>query len=83
MRASTAGSDAGGLKTTSPAPARGCASRRIKTGVRLQTVVGTQRGIDELVIADGVARPIADAECKGTERAEWSQDGRACSAPPT
>ena len=46
-----------------------------QTGVRLQTVVGTQRGIDELVIADGVARPIVDAECKGTERAEWSQDG--------
>ncbi len=45
------------------------------TGVRLQTVVGTVRGLDELVISDGVARPIVDAECKGTERAEWSQDG--------
>ena len=44
-------------------------------GVRLQTLVGTHRGIDELVIADGVARPIVDAECKGTERAEWSNDG--------
>ena len=43
--------------------------------MRLQTVVGTQRGLDELVIADGVARPIVDSECKGTERAEWSQDG--------
>jgi hypothetical protein len=46
-----------------------------QTGVRLQTIVGTQRGLDELLIADGVARPIADSECKGTERAEWSQDG--------
>lgn len=44
-------------------------------GVRLQTVAGSQRGIDELVIADGVARPIVDAQCKGTERAEWSNDG--------
>lgn len=44
-------------------------------GVRLQTVVGTQRGIDELVIPDGAARPIVDSECKGTERAEWSNDG--------
>ncbi len=44
-------------------------------GVRLQTVIGTQRGTDELVIADGVSRPIVDAECKGTERAEWSNDG--------
>ncbi len=44
-------------------------------GVRLQTLVGTHRGIDELVIADGVSRPIVDSDCKGTERAEWSNDG--------
>ena len=44
-------------------------------GVRLQTIVGVQRGINEIVIPDGVAREITDAECKGTERAEWSQDG--------
>lgn len=46
-----------------------------QTGVRLQTIVGVQRGIDERVIPDGVARPISDSECKGTERAEWSKDG--------
>lgn len=46
-----------------------------KGGVRLQTVIGTQRGIDEIVVPDGVARPIVDSECKGTERAEWSKDG--------
>jgi hypothetical protein len=45
-------------------------------GVRLQTLVGTNRGIEELVIADGVARPIVDADCKGTEAAEWSNDGQ-------
>lgn len=44
-------------------------------GVRLQTLVGKQKGIDELVIPDGVARSITDAACKGTERAEWSKDG--------
>jgi hypothetical protein len=27
------------------------------------------------VTPDGVSRPIADAECKGTEQAEWSKDG--------
>ena len=43
--------------------------------MRLQTVVGTNKGIDELVIPDGVSRPITDAECKGTEQAEWSKDG--------
>ncbi len=45
-----------------------------KDGVRLQTIVGTNKGIDELVIPDGQTRPIADSECKGTERAEWSND---------
>lgn len=46
-----------------------------KGGVRLQTVVGTNKGIDELVIPDGVSRPITDTECKGTEQATWSSDG--------
>lgn len=46
-----------------------------KNGVRMQTVVGTQRGIDELVIADAVAHPITDSECTGSELAEWSSDG--------
>ena len=47
-----------------------------RAGVRLQTLVGTHRGIDELVIADGVSRSIVDTECKGTEVAEWSNDGQ-------
>ena len=46
-----------------------------KSGVRLQTIVGSSKGIDELVIPDGVSRPIADAECKGTEQSAWSGDG--------
>ena len=46
-----------------------------KNGVRLQTVVGTNKGIDEIVVPDGVSRPITDAECKGTEQAEFSADG--------
>jgi hypothetical protein len=46
-----------------------------KGGVRLQTLVGTQRGIDEVVIPDAAPHAISDAECKGTERAEWSSDG--------
>jgi uncharacterized membrane protein YgcG len=46
-----------------------------KNGVRMQTIVGTTRGIDELVIPDAVAHAITDPECKGTERAEWSTDG--------
>lgn len=55
--------------------ARVCITPDGQNGVKLQTVVGTQRGLDEVIVPDGVARPIADAECKGTERAEWSSDG--------
>ena len=46
-----------------------------QNGVRLQTVVGANKGIDEVVIPDGQPRPIQDAECKGTEQSEWSKDG--------
>lgn len=55
--------------------ARVCIVPDDQNGVKLQTLVGTQRGADEAIVADGVARPIADPECKGTERAEWSGDG--------
>jgi hypothetical protein len=47
-----------------------------KAGVRLQTIAGTLRGTDEVVIPDGVTRPIVDSECKGTEAAEWSRNGQ-------
>lgn len=43
-------------------------------GVRLQTIVGKNKGIDEVVVPDGVARPIADGDCKGTARSEFSAD---------
>src|SRR6478735_4853420 len=46
-----------------------------KNGVRLQTIAGGNRGIDEVVIPDGIAHPISDKECQGTESAEWSKDG--------
>jgi hypothetical protein len=44
-------------------------------GVRLQTVVGSTKGLDERLIPDGVARPVVDAACKGSEHARWSADG--------
>ena len=44
-------------------------------GVRMQTVVGANKGIDEVVIPDGRSRPLQDAECKGTEQSQWSKDG--------
>ncbi len=46
-----------------------------KNGVRMQTVIGNQLGIDEVAIPDALAHPIGDAECKGTDLAEWSRNG--------
>lgn len=45
-----------------------------REGVRLQTLVDRQKGIDEVVIADGREHPIVDSDCKGTERSEFSAD---------
>ena len=55
--------------------ARLCVSPE-KSGVRLQTLAGKVQGADEVIIPDGAARPIADSECQGTERSEWSSDGQ-------
>jgi hypothetical protein len=45
-------------------------------GVTFTTQVGGQPAIEQTVIADGADHPITDAECRGTQRAEWSRDGR-------
>ena len=39
-----------------------------KDGVRLQTLAGEVQAGGEVIIPDGVARPISDAECRGSER---------------
>ena len=44
-------------------------------GATFSTRVGTQTPIEQTVIADGRDRPIVDADCHGSERAEWSKDG--------
>jgi hypothetical protein len=45
-------------------------------GVTFTTTVGTQTPIQQTLIADGAEHAITDAECRGTQRAEWSRDGR-------
>ena len=44
-------------------------------GARFETKVGTQSAIDQTVVADGASHPVNDAECSGTQRAEWSKSG--------
>src|SRR5262245_30653543 len=45
-------------------------------GVTLTTRVAQQAAIEQTVIADGVDHPMTDAECRGSQHAEWSADGR-------
>jgi len=53
---------------------RVCVSRA-SDGARFETTVGTQSAIDQTIVADAVSRPVNDAECSGTQRAEWSRSG--------
>jgi hypothetical protein len=53
---------------------RVCVSRAAE-GARFETTVGTQSAIDQTIAADAVSRPVDDAECSGTQRAEWSKSG--------
>jgi hypothetical protein len=45
-------------------------------GVTLTTLVANQAAIEQTIVADGADHSITDAECRGTQRAEWSSDGR-------
>lgn len=53
---------------------RVCVSRAPE-GARFETTVGTQSAIDQTIVADAVSHPVNDAECSGTQRAEWSKSG--------
>jgi hypothetical protein len=44
-------------------------------GVTMTTLIGTQRALEETVVADAAPHSIVDAECKGTKRSEWSKTG--------
>jgi len=54
---------------------RVCMTPEQTSGLKLQTIVGPQKGTTELMVPDNVQRAINDADCKGTEKSEWSKDG--------
>lgn len=45
-------------------------------GVRLKTTVSKQPALDQTIVADGADHPVMDADCRGTQRAEWSNSGK-------
>jgi uncharacterized membrane protein YgcG len=48
---------------------------RTTDGARFETTVDGQPAIDQTLVADAADHPINDAECRGTQRAEFSRDG--------
>jgi hypothetical protein len=44
-------------------------------GARFETTVSGQAALDHTIIADATDHPLTDADCRGTQRAEWSRDG--------
>jgi hypothetical protein len=56
--------------------ARVCVSTAGEHGVTFATTVDGQTVLEETLVADGMEREVTDAECRGTQSAEWSLDGR-------
>ena len=44
-------------------------------GVAITTLVGTERVLEDTILADGASHPMTDAECRGSKRSEWSTTG--------
>jgi hypothetical protein len=61
---------------TNESDARVCVSTAGEHGVTFATTVDGQTVLEETLVADGIDRQVTDAECRGTQRAEWSFDGR-------
>src|SRR5262245_46675134 len=45
------------------------------TGVTLTTTVDQQPALEQTIVADAMSHPVTEAECRGTQRAEWSAAG--------
>ncbi len=52
------------------------AAARQGAGVTLTTTVGSQRALEETIVADASQRPFSEADCRGWQRAEWSKSGQ-------
>ena len=44
-------------------------------GARLETTVAGRAAIEQTIVADAAQHAVADDECSGTQRAEWSKNG--------
>ena len=54
---------------------RVCAVPADGGSVTFTTTIAGKTALTQTVLANGIERPVDDPECRGTQRAEWSQDG--------
>ncbi len=53
-----------------------CAARASDAaGITLKTRVNNQTALEQAIVADGAVHSVQDADCRGTQRAEWSRGG--------
>jgi hypothetical protein len=64
-----------GSRINANSRARVCVAPAADGGVTMTTYAGEVAVSSETIVADGVERPLNDAECHGTQRAEWSTLG--------
>jgi hypothetical protein len=62
-------------RTGGDAPARVCVTVEPPTSATLTTTLGDRPVLTESIVADGSQQPIADADCRGWQRNEWSARG--------
>ena len=53
-----------------------CVTRSGDNAASLATTVEGQPAVEQTLVADGSAHAVADGDCRGTQRAEWSRDGQ-------
>jgi hypothetical protein len=70
-----AGGVTGPIRPGGNRSARVCVSPS-QGGAQLRTFVGGDPVLTQTIVADGVDHPVSDAGCTGTQRAQWSEDGR-------
>jgi uncharacterized membrane protein YgcG len=64
------------IDTITRSAPRVCVASRTDGGVTITTSVGDQAPVEQVLVPDGVARPVSQNGCQGTERTEWSSSGR-------
>ncbi len=54
---------------------RVCVTAAADGGATFTTTIANETALEQTIVANGVDRAVDDADCRGTQRADWSADG--------